>query len=145
MDVADGERVRELSAADLTAVRRLDLHPVFQPFVGDAFVVDGDLKGDGVPFLSVQVLQHGGDQDGCSGQVRGRVTTLKRICINNHVFFWFGNDDQFLCVTFSGDFWDLNLRLTVRVADTLSFPQMKVYSAESSLLVFMIFSWWSFP
>lgn len=28
-------------------------------------MVDSDLKGDGVSFLSIQVLQHGGDQDGC--------------------------------------------------------------------------------
>lgn len=70
MNIADGERVRELSAADLTTVRRLDLHPVFKPFVGDPFVVDGDLKGDGVSLLSVQVLQHGGDQDGCREEPR---------------------------------------------------------------------------
>lgn len=65
MNVADRERVRELSAADLTAVGRLDLHPILKPFVGDTLVVDGDLKGDGVSFLSIQVLQHGGDHDGC--------------------------------------------------------------------------------
>ena len=43
--------------------------------------------------------------------------------------------------------FDMNtvLRLTVSVAETRSLPQTKVYSAESSLLVFMIFSWWSFP
>lgn len=28
-------------------------------------MVDRDLKGDGVSFLSIQVLQHGGDHDGC--------------------------------------------------------------------------------
>lgn len=76
MDVADGERVCELSAADLTAVRRLDLHPVFQPFVGDAFVIDSDLEGDGVSLLGVQVLQHGRDQDGCT-QVRRQLTIRK--------------------------------------------------------------------
>lgn len=76
MDVADGECVRELSAADLTAVRRLDLHAVFQPFVGDAFVVDGDLEGDGVSLLGVQVLQHGRDQDSCT-QVRRRLSVSK--------------------------------------------------------------------
>lgn len=31
------------------------------------------------------------------------------------------------------------------MAETLSFPQTKVYSAESSLPVFMILSWWSLP
>ena len=60
--------MRELLAADLTSVRRLDLHAVLQPLVGDALVVDGDLEGDGVSLLSVQVLQHGGDQDGCRGE-----------------------------------------------------------------------------
>lgn len=68
MNVSDGERVRELPAADLTSVRRLDLHAVLQPFVGDALVVDGDLEGDGVSLLSVQVLQHGSDQDGWTGE-----------------------------------------------------------------------------
>lgn len=75
MNISHGERVRELPAADLAPVGRLDLHAVLQPFVGDALVVDGDLEGDGVSLLSVQVLHHGGDQDGCreersSGQIQ---------------------------------------------------------------------------
>lgn len=65
VNISDGERVRELPAADLTSVRRLDLNAVLQPFVGDSLVIDGDLEGDGVSLLSVQVLQHAGDQDGC--------------------------------------------------------------------------------
>ncbi len=53
VNISDGERVRELPAADLTSVRRLDLYAVLQPFVGDALIVDGDLEGDGVSLLSV--------------------------------------------------------------------------------------------
>lgn len=78
MNVPDAERVRELPAADLTSVRRLDLHAVLQPFVGDALVIDGDLEGDGVSLLSVQVLQHGGDQDGWRGKYRSGETFLKK-------------------------------------------------------------------
>ena len=37
------------------------------------------------------------------------------------------------------------LRVTLRVALTWSLPQTNVYSAESSVLVFMMISWWSFP
>lgn len=64
VNVANGQRVGQLPASDLAPLGRLDLHAVLQPFVGDALVVDGDLEGDGVPLLSVQVFQHGGDQDG---------------------------------------------------------------------------------
>ncbi|CAG5962715.1 unnamed protein product, partial [Menidia menidia] len=64
MDVPDAQSVGQLFAAGLASVRGLDLHPVLQPFVGDSLVVDGDLEGDGVFLLSVQVLQHRRDQNG---------------------------------------------------------------------------------
>lgn len=63
VNIPDGEGVRELPSSDLTPVRRFELHAVLQPLVGDALVVNGDLKGDGVSLLSVQVLQHGRDED----------------------------------------------------------------------------------
>lgn len=65
VDVPDAERVRELPAADLTPVGRLDLHAVLQPLVREALVVHSDLEGDGVSLLSVQVLQHRGDEYSC--------------------------------------------------------------------------------
>lgn len=49
-------------------------------------------------------------------------------------------DELIHCKSKGLSFTDGNLRLTVSVAETRSFPQTKVYSAESSLLVFMIFS-----
>lgn len=63
MNVSDGEGVRKLPTADLAPVRRLNFYAVLQPFVRDAFIVDGDLKGDSVSLLGIQVLQHGGDQN----------------------------------------------------------------------------------
>lgn len=77
VNISNGERVRELPAADLTSFRRLNLYAILQPFVGDALVVDGDLEGDGVSLLSVQVLQHGGDQDGWRRQRTGGHEKLK--------------------------------------------------------------------
>ena len=70
VDVSDGERVCELPTAGLTPVRSLDFHAVLQPLVGDVLVVDGDLEGDAVLLVGVQVRQHGGDQDGCTGEQR---------------------------------------------------------------------------
>lgn len=85
VNVPYGEGVRELPAADLTPLRRLHLHPVLQPFVGDALIVDSDLKGDGVPLLSIQVLQHGGDEDRWRGGDKSSNTEITLI-----IFYYSG-------------------------------------------------------
>lgn len=100
VNVSDGERVRELPAADLTPVRRLDLHAILQPLVGDALVVDGDLEGDAVSLLGVQVRQHGGDQDGCTGEQRS-----SDILEHQKVLFWLFSEESFLNKAFNNLFY----------------------------------------
>ena len=63
MDVSDAEGVSQLFAANLASVRRLDLHSVFQPLIGNALVVDIYLKSDGISLFGVKVFQHGCDQN----------------------------------------------------------------------------------
>lgn len=55
----------ELFAASLTSVRGPDLHAVLQPFVRDVLIVDIHLERNRVFLLSIHVLQHGCDEDGC--------------------------------------------------------------------------------
>lgn len=67
---------------------------------------------------------------------------LKSFCADLRNFNFNLNIDHSLTENLKGQSVPLRtrvLRLTVRVADTLSLPQTKVYSPESSLLLFMTF------
>ena len=68
--IAYGERVGELLASGLTPVSGPNFYTVLQPFIGDAFIIDSNLKGNSVFLLSIEIFKHGGDQNGCGKRTR---------------------------------------------------------------------------